>query len=264
MFELTKRSALAALIAASGVAAGLTPRMARADLKSVRAAGEMKIATTGTRVPWTYVDQSNKLVGYDIAWGEIICADLGVKPVWMKLDFRGILPGLIAGQFDAVLSGVTITDQRKEAFGFSEPYAYDDTVAMVPVSNTTVQSVADLKGLIVGAGTGSEQEQVAKRIEGLKELRSLPGFTDLILNIRSNRVDAIVTSGLAASYYLKSMPNSGMRIAGSGVSPAYQGVVMRKNETDLQAAVSEIILKRKADGTYKRLYEEYFGTAPVR
>lgn len=259
---LTKRSRLLALPALA--AAGLMPRMARADLRSVRAAGVMKIATTGTRVPWTYTDQNNRLAGYDIAWGELICADLGVRADWSKLDFRGMLPGLLAGQFDAVMSGVTITEQRQQTFGFSEPYAYDDTVAMVRADNTAVRQMADLRGLVVGAGTGSQQEAIARGIAGVREVRSLPGFTDLILNIRTNRIDALVTSGLAASHYLKTNPNSGLRVAGAGVEPAFQGVVMRKAETDLQEAVSAIIRQRKADGTYARLFQEHFGMAPAR
>ena len=162
MLSVTKRACLLALPALAGAAMGLRPAGARADLKSVRAAGTMVIATTGTRTPWTYVDQNNRLVGYDIAWGEVICADLGVKPEWKKLDFRGMLPGLLARQFDAVMSGVTITEQRRQTFGLSEPYAYDETVAVVRAENTRVQQMADLKGLVVAAATGSEQEAVAR------------------------------------------------------------------------------------------------------
>lgn len=264
MLSVTKRACVLALPALVGAGMGLRPTRARADLKSVRAAGTMVIATTGTRPPWTYVDQSNRLVGYDIAWGEVICADLGVKPDWKKLDFRGMLPGLLAGQFDAVMSGVTITEQRRQTFGLSEPYAYDETVALVRVENTRVQQMADLKGLVVAAATGSEQEAVAKRIEGLTELRSLPGFTDLILTLRTNRVDGVVTSGSAAAHYIRTNPDSGLRIAGEGVSPAYQAVVLRKAETDLEEAISASIRARKADGTYARLFQEYFGVLPTR
>lgn len=255
---LTRRSGFFAMAVLAA------PSVARADLRSVRAAGVMKIATTGTRVPWTYTDQNNRLAGYDIAWGELICADLGVRPEWAKLDFRGMLPGLLAGQYDAVMSGVTITPQRLQTFAFSEPYAYDDTVAMVRADNTRVREMNDLRGLVVGAGTGSQQEAIAKAIPGVREVRSLPGFTDLILNIRSNRIDAIVTSGLAAAHYLKTVPDSGLRIAGAGVEPAYQGVVLRKNEADLQEAINEVIRRRKADETYARLFQEHFGASPAR
>jgi len=263
MMRLTKRSGMLALVGLAAAAAW-PPGVARADLRSVRRAGVMKIATTGTRVPWTYIDSSNRLVGYDIAWGELICADLGVRPEWSKLDFRGMLPGLLAGQYDAVMSGVTITEQRQQTFAFSEPYAYDDTVAMVRADNTRVREMDDLRGLVVGAGTGSQQEAIARRIPGVREVRSLPGFTDLILNIRTNRIDAMVTSGLAASHYLSTVPDSGLRIAGSGVEPAYQGVVLRKAEPDLEEAINAIIRQRKADGTYQRLFQQHFGMLPSR
>ncbi|MGX9965040.1 substrate-binding periplasmic protein [Roseomonas sp. F4] len=262
--RLTPRSRLLALAGLALAPMLAAPRLARADLRSVRRAGVMKIATTGTRVPWTYTDSNNRLTGYDIAWGELICADLGLRAEWSKLDFRGMLPGLLAGQYDAVMSGVTITDQRQQTFAFSEPYAYDDTVAVVRADNARVREMADLRGLVVGAGTGSQQESIAKAIPGVREVRSLPGFTDLILNIRTNRIDAMVTSGLAASHYLANTPNSGLRIAGSGVEPAFQGVVLRKGEPEMEEAVSGVIRARKADGTYRRLFQEHFGMDPAR
>lgn len=253
-----------AVIRAAGLAAVVSPlRGARAQdgatsLADLRRQGFMRIATTGANAPYTFVDQGNQLVGFDIDWSRAICAGLGVEPRFSKLDWRGILPGLIAGQFDGVMSAVRVTPEREAAFAVSGPYGTDDIVVMVPAANAAVREVEDLKGLTIGAATGSLQEQAARELAPGATLRSYPGLPDLILEMRSGRLDAAVVGRGGAAYAIR-VTNAPLKLVGRALKPGPLGMVLRKGSTELAAAVTAVIAARKDDGQADAIARRWFG-----
>ena len=120
-------------------------------LRQVKAAGVLRIATTGANKPYTFAGEGTELQGYDIDWGRAIAAGLDVRPEFIRLDWKGILPGLIAHQFDCALSAVRVTPERAAAFDFSAPYGTDDVTVAVRAGNTAVHGIEDLQGLRVAA-----------------------------------------------------------------------------------------------------------------
>ena len=253
---VTRRSMLA--VATSFLATrGARAEMAPTSLAEIKRQGFMRIATTGANAPYTFVDPANQLVGFDIDWSRAICAGLAVEPRFAKLDWRGILPGLLAGQFDAVMSAVRITPEREAAFAFSAPYGTDDVVVMVPVGNTAIKEIEDLNGLTIGAATGSVQEQVAKEMARGATLRSYPGLPDLMLEMRSLRLDAAVVGRGGAAYAIRTT-KSPLKIVGRALRPGPLGMVLRKGSTELAAAISAIIEARKADGQADAIDKRWF------
>ena len=100
------------LLVASGFAA---------DLPAIKARGQLIAATCGNLPPVTFLNDKNELTGYDIEVGRFIANHLGVKLDLVRLDWKGILPGLQTGRFDVVFSNVNITPERKETFDYSIP-----------------------------------------------------------------------------------------------------------------------------------------------
>src|SRR5689334_18071501 len=147
---------------------------AAGDLAQARSRGVLHIGTSGTAVPYSYVDTRNELTGFDIDWGNLVGKDLGLPVRWIKIDFRGLFPALQSGQLDIVISGVRIRPDLQKTFLFSTPYSHELTVAVVKEGNTTVRSAGDLTGLRVAAVAASFQEDYAKRMGGYRELLSLP------------------------------------------------------------------------------------------
>lgn len=253
---ITRRTLVATatgLLAMRGARAEVAPT----SLAEIKRQGFLRIATTGANAPYTFVDPDNQLVGFDIDWSRAICTGLAVEPRFAKLDWRGILPGLLAGQFDAVMSAVRITPEREAAFAFSGPYGTDDVVVMVPAGNTAIKEIEDLKGLTVGAATGSVQEQVAKEMASGTTLRSYPGLPDLMLEMRSLRLDAAVVGRGGAAHAIRTT-GAPLKIVGRALKPGPLGMVLRKGSTDLAAAITSVIEACTADGQADAFAKRWF------
>ncbi|MCX7366627.1 MAG: transporter substrate-binding domain-containing protein, partial [Alphaproteobacteria bacterium] len=137
-----------------------------ADLPEIRKRGKLLGATSGNLLPVSYVNEKNELVGYDIEVAHYMEKKLGLPIDIAKLDFKGIMPGLQTGRFDAVFSNVNITAERKLIFDYSIPYSRSAIVAVVRTGVTGVNSYKDLKGKNVGGiSGGADGELPAREIE---------------------------------------------------------------------------------------------------
>ena len=180
------------LLGAAGLALLAGPARAATALQQVQAAGVLRIATTGANKPYTYAGAGSELQGYDIDWGRAIAAGLGVRAEFIRLDWKGILPGLIAHQFDCALSAVRITPERAAVFDFSAPYGTDDVAVAVRTTNTAVQGIDGLQGLRVATAAGSVQDQFARDNARAGTLMRLPGLPEVMLAVQAGQADAAV------------------------------------------------------------------------
>ncbi len=248
------------LIASFGLASlGVLRAHAAGPLDDLKARGVLRIATTGANKPYTFASTDGQLQGYDIDWARAIAADLSVKPEFIRLDRRGILPGLIARQFDCAMSAVRITPERADAFDFSAPYGVDDVTIAVPASDTTVKGIDDLRGKAVAVAAGSVQEQFAREHANAGTLQRLPGLPEVMLSVQARQAEAaMVGRGGAAGFIAET--HAPLRLVGS-----YAGgdlaAVFPKHSPDLVAAVNAVIAARRADGTYDRILNRWFGAA---
>ena len=235
------------------------PAWAATALEQVKAAGVLRIATTGANKPYTSAGDGAELQGYDIDWGRAIAAGLGVRSEFVRLDWKGILPGLIAHQFDCALSAVRVTPERAAAFDFSAPYGTDDVAVAVRADNTAVHGIGDLQGLRVSVASGSVQDQFARENAQAGTLMRLPGLPEVMLAVQAGQADAAVVGRGGAAAFIHET-GAKLRLAGS-----YAGgdlaAVFPKNSPDLVAAVNAVIAARRADGFYDAVFRRWFGTA---
>lgn len=231
------------------------------SLSSLKKAGSIRIGTSGSAPPYTGVDPHNQLTGYDIAWGNLIGAALGLHVDWVKSDFRGLMTALQAGQVDALMSGIRITPKRETVFAFSVPYSYEATVAVAPSTNTTLKSFADVAHHDVAVVAGSFQEQITRATPGVSSVMALPGASDVFMSLRTGHAE-IAVLGMSAITHYQQAGNTDMRIVGEGAAPMAQGVVLRHDAIALKSAIDAVIKAKVADGTYDRLYWQYFHVAP--
>lgn len=244
-------------LASAGALAALPARAATA-LEQIRSRGTLQIATTGANKPYTFVGTDTPLQGYDIDWGRAVADGLGVKPEFIRLDWKGILPGLIAHQFDCALSAVRVTPERAAAFDFSAPYGMDDVTVAVRAGNTTVRGIEDLNGLTVAVAAGSVQDQFARDHAQAGSLRRLPGLPEVMLSVQAGQTDAAVVGRGGAAAFIRET-HASMRLVGNYASGDL-AVIFPKNSQDLVIAVNAIIAARRADGTYTTIYDRWFAT----
>ena len=251
---MRRRSLLAA-----AAALAVSPARAASPLDAVKAAGVLRIATTGANKPYTFASADGQLQGYDIDWGHAVAAGLGVRAEFIRLDWRSILPGLIAHQFDCAMSAVRVTPERAAAFDFSAPYGTDDVTIAIPASDTAVKGIEDLAGKVVATAAGSVQDQFARDNAHAGDLRRLPGLPEVMLSVQAGQAQAAVVGRGGAAAFIQET-HAPLRLVGSYVGGDL-AVVFPKNTADLVAAVNAVIAKTQASGAGTAIYTHWFGPA---
>jgi cystine transport system substrate-binding protein len=234
-----------------------------ADLPEIKARGQLIAATSGNLPPVTYLNDKNELVGYDIEVGRFIAKHLGVKLDIVRLDWKGILPGLQTGRFDCVFSNVNVTPERKEIFDYSIPYSRSAVVVVSRANVPDITGPADLKGRMVGAISGGMDGEIpAKAIEkehgAFKGFKGYAGYAEMFADMEIGRIEAAVAPDTAAANFIKDKPGVA-RIVGKPYVVRYVGVPMQKGSSQLKAKVDEAIRLMRKDGLLDRWAKQYFG-----
>lgn len=230
---------------------------AGSELADIKAAGVIQIGTEGTYAPFTYHDAAGKLVGFDVELAEGIAKHIGVKAEFVEGQWDGLIAGLDAKRYDAVVNQVGITEARKAKFDFSQPYIASKAVLIVRGDNTDIKTFADLKGKKSAQSLTSNFGKIAQTNGA--ELVGTDGFDQSIALLIDGRVDATVNDSLSFLDFHKKKPNVNVKIAAEQANADYSGVLIRKGEPELLEAINAALKEMKADGTYKAISEKYFG-----
>lgn len=249
---------LKSLIVAGAVQAlTITASFAGANLDQIKADGVLKIGTEGTYAPFTYHDQSNKLVGFDVEIGEAIAAKLGVKAEFLEGKWDGLIAGLDANRYDAVINQVGITEERKAKYAFSDPYIVSKAVLIVKNDNEEIKTFADLKGKKSAQSLTSNFAKLAEKSGA--ELVGTDGFDQSIQLLLTGRADATINDSLSFLDFKKHKPDADVKIAAQEENADYSGVIVRKGDAELVEVINKALADIKADGTYQTIADKYFG-----
>ncbi len=245
------------LVAATVQALAVTAGHAADNLDKIKQAGVFRIGTEGTYAPFTYHDASGALVGFDVEIVREIAKRLGVKAEFLEGRWDGLIAGLDADRYDAVINQVGITDARKQKYDFSEPYIASKAVLIVRGDNDTLKSFADLKGKKSAQTLTSNFGKLAEQSGA--ELVGTDGFDQSIQLVLNGRADATINDSLSFYDFKKHKPDADVKIAAQEANADYSGVIVRKGQPELVAAINKALDEIKADGTYKKISETYFG-----
>jgi L-cystine transport system substrate-binding protein len=227
-------------------------------LDKVKAAGVLRVGTEGTYSPFTYHDPTNnQLTGYDVEVINAVAAKMGVKTQFVEAPFDSIFASLQSDRFDLVANQVTKNAQRDATYALSAPYTVSDGVIVTRTDDSSITSLADLKGKTTAQSSTSNWAQVAK--DAGAQVESVEGFTQAITLLKQKRVEATVNDNLAVLDYQKSTGDTSVKIAAKTGDISEQVVATRKG-SDLVAAVNKALAELKADGTLKAISEKYFQT----
>ncbi len=253
------KSLLSSFIAA-GVGALMMLAPAHADdLDKVKQAGELRIAMSGVFPPFSFVDNENKVVGFDVDIGDELAKRIGVKPVIVTTAFDGIIAGLRAGKFDVVVGSMSITPEREKAVDFAGPY-YRGGRGIFVAESSPIQSKEELqKGKTVAVTLGETNDKWARE-QGGWTVHTYKGIPELLLELRSGRVDAIISDDIPILIAIK---NSGEKVRQLD-TPDLKGtdnvgIALRKGNPELKAAINKALDDMKADGTYEKISMKWVG-----
>lgn len=241
--------AAAAVLAVSMVGCGAGSNKNLTALEKIKANGKLVVGTSADYPPYEFhatIDGKDEIKGFDIDIAQAVADDLGVELEIKDMDFDGLLVALQGDKVDMVFAGMTPTDERKENADFSDIY-YEATHRFILRSGeeASVKSFDDLKGMKIGVQKGSIQEGIAKENFDEANIKSLAKVTDLVLDLKNNKVDAIlIEEGVAE---INCEKNEGIAMADFVVTDENGGtaIAMKKGETELQTEVNKSISKLK-------------------
>ena len=206
--------------------------------------GEIVVAMEGTWAPWTYHDENDNLVGYDVEVAQLIAEKIGVKATFIEGEWDGLLAGLDAGRYDIMVNGVDITEERAEKYDFSTPYAYNRTAVIVKSDNDDIQSMEDLDGKSTANTISSTYAEVAEKygatVTGVDDLNQT---FELLL---SGRIDATLNAEVTFYDYLNAHPDAPIKIATLDPEVTEVAIPVRKGEQSkslleaIDAAIGEL------------------------
>ena len=214
-------------------------------LEEIQDRGTITIAMEGTWAPWTYHDENGDLVGYDVEVGQLIAEKLGVEPEFVEGEWDGLLAGLDAGRYDMMINGVDVTEERQEAYDFSDP---------------DIQSLEDLDGKSTANTISSTYAELAEsygaNVTGVDDLNQT---FELLL---SGRIDATLNAEVTYYDYMKEHPDADVKIAALTDDASEVAIPFRKGDetASLREAVNQAISELRESGQLSELSEKYFGT----
>jgi cystine transport system substrate-binding protein len=221
------------------------------------AADTLRVGTEGTYSPFSFQGTDGKLTGYDIEVVTAVANKLGKKVEFTQTPFDSIFAGLEAKRFDIIANQVTVTDERKAKYDLSEPYTVSEGVIVTRADDTSITSLADLKGKTTAQSSTSNWAGVAR--DAGANVEAVEGFVQAIQLLKDRRVDATVNDTLAVGDYQRAKNDSSIKVAGKTGDTSDQAFAMLKG-SGLVADVNRALDELRADGTLKTISEKYFGS----
>jgi len=226
----------------------------------------LRIGTDPTYAPFEMKNAQGQLIGFDIDLATEICKRMETKCTFVESDFDALIPSLKAKKVDAVISSLSITDKRKQEIAFSEKLYAADSRLIAPKGSKIEPTLEALKGKNIGLLQGTTQETYANDYWRPKGVTVTPyANQDLVYqDLTAGRIDAAFQDEVAASEgFLKQPAGKDYAFAGPSVKDDKifgigTGIGMRKDDTELKAAIDKAFNEMRKDGTYDKLAKKYF------
>ena len=245
--------------AASGAASSAASTGAADQLAAIQTNGKLVVALEGAWQPWSYHDESDTLVGYDVEVSRAIAEKLGVEPEYVESDWDSLFAGLDAGRFDIVCNGVEVTDERAKTYDFTTPYGYIHTALAVRKDNEDIKSFEDLKGKTTANSLASTYMELAESYGAT--VQGIDTLEETIQLLTAGRIDATLNADVSFYDYLNVHPDADFKLVAQTEDASHVAIPVRKGDdsASLLEAINTAIGELRADGTLKALGEKYFG-----
>ena len=230
----------------------------------LQAESVVRIATEGAYPPYNYVNSDGSLGGFDVDIATALCEVMQTPCEIVKQDWDGIIPGLLAKKYDAIVASMAITPKRQEKVAFSDKYegGYSKLYGHQSLTDSRPQA---LKGKVIAVQTGSIQEDFAKHYyeaAGIT-LHRYPDTQTAMMDLTAERVDAVLLE-VGLIYEAKKDPNldSFHGFGDNFNDPKYfgtgSGIAVRKQDQQLLSQINRALKTILENGTYKTINDKYF------
>ena len=248
-------------------------------------ADKIRIGTEGAYPPWNSKDASGKLIGFEVELAWTICRYIGQQCEIVEQDWDGMIPALIMRKFDAIMAGMSITDERKKAINFSQGYA-DEVASLAVMKGSNLEGMQTSEGINLSIKSGAVKKDLKTITSALAgktvcvqtatihqnflesgdvgkvNVRTYKTQDEVNLDLTSGRCDVALAAAVAFTDYAEKSrkpvalvgPTFSGGAFGNGV-----GVGIRKDDTELLKAFNSAINKARKNGDISRIATKWFG-----
>jgi polar amino acid transport system substrate-binding protein len=224
----------------------------------------VRIASEGARPPYNYLDH-NKLAGFEIDLARDLCARMKVSCNFIAQDWDGLIPGLLAHHYDAIMAAMEITDEARRKIAFTKPYIRMPSAFMTLKEHATLDtSPAGLVGKSIGVESGGTHQAYVEDVYKQSEIRPYATLEEAILDLAEGRLDAVIGDKDALADYMKRRKEAQCCVLVADVphDPAYFGdgigIGLRPEDKTLKAMFEKALDSCVADGTFAKIRAKYF------
>ncbi len=216
----------------------------------------LRVGSDIAYAPFEFMDEKQQATGFDIELIRALGADMGYTDVNIETAaFDGLIPALQAGKYDAVISAMTITEDRAKAVTFSDKYFLSGQyIAMKKGAN--IKSMDDLKGKKVGVQLNTTG-QYAVEDKGM-EPNKYDTTPDAMNALISGGVDAVVADSPVVLWFQAQNPTAQIESINADSGEEYYGIAMKLGNTELADKMNASLKKLMDNGTYNDIYKKWF------
>ena len=225
--------------------------------EQIKKDGVIRIATEGVYSPFSFHNEKDELMGYDVEIARAVAKKLGVKPKFIEASWDAMLAAFDAGKADVVFNQVSITDERKKKYDYSVPYMVSYSAIVVHKDNNDIKSFADLKGKKDADSATSNWAKVAVKYGA--ELVVTDSLSDQINLIITKRADDTIDDAVMFYDYIKQHPNAPIKIIEAGDKPMYTAAIVKKGNKELLNKINNALNELSKEGVLSEISLKYFG-----
>lgn len=226
-------------------------------LTGAAGAQTVRLGTEGAYAPWNFIDDSGTVTGFEIELGNELCERAGLTCEWVVNEWDTIIPNLQAGNYDAIMAGMSITDERKQAIDFSQNYFPPDPSAYVAAAGAELD-LENPSGLKIGVqGATIQHAYVEENFADDNTIQAYETADQAMADLLAGNLDTI----LADSAYLEPVVAGNEAIAFTGPEVLIGdgvGIGLRKQDDELEQKLNAAIDGMKQDGSLDALIAKWF------
>ncbi len=225
---------------------------------AVQAQETVRIATEGAYAPWNFLNDAGQPAGYEIDLGNAICEKAELSCEFLINDWDSIIPNLLAGNYDMIMAGMSITEERLQTINFTQEYFPPDPSRYVALAGTEID-FDNLSDKRIGAQSGTIQAGYAQ--DNLSADNTIIVFTtadQAVADLAAGNLDVIFADGAYVDPIVAAS-NGAIEYTGPEIMIG-EGMAagLRKEDTELEAKLNEAMTALKADGTVDKLIAQWF------
>lgn len=221
----------------------------------------IRVATEGTYKPFSITKADGSLTGFDVDFMKALCSEMKANCDIKPQDWDGLLPGLMAKKYDVVIDAMSITPERQAQVDFTDPY-FTNTLVFLTKQGSTINpdDPAQIDSHKIAAQRSTLSTQWMEKNHPKAKLNLYEGLDNAFMDLAAGRSDLMISDKAPAAYWLTTPEGKGFEIKGKEIDVNDKmGIIVRKGDP-LRLEFNKAIATLKSNGTYDKIYNQYFGS----